>query len=55
MIIKWDGIVCPFPMGDSTKSWNKDLTMEEAFKRSALPYYQEVARKLKRYHAILVR
>ncbi len=46
MIIKWDGVVRPFPMGDSTKSWNKDLTMEEAFKRSALPYYQEVARRI---------
>lgn len=46
MIIKWDGIVRPFPMGDSTKTWNKDLTMEEAFKRSALPYYQEVARRI---------
>lgn len=46
MIIKWDGIVRPFPGGDSSKSWNKDLTMEEAFKRSALPYYQEVARRI---------
>ncbi|MEI6088456.1 MAG: penicillin-binding transpeptidase domain-containing protein [Bacteroidota bacterium] len=46
MIIKWDGVVRPFPMGDSSKSWNKDLTMEEAFKRSALPYYQEVARRI---------
>ena len=46
MIIKWDGIVRPFPMGDSTKSWNKDLTMEEAFKRSSVPYYQEVARRI---------
>jgi beta-lactamase class D len=46
MVIKWDGVVRPFPMGDSTKSWNKDLTMEEAFKRSAVPYYQEVARRI---------
>ncbi len=46
MIIKWDGVVRPFPNGDSSKTWNKDLTMEEAFKRSALPYYQEVARRI---------
>lgn len=46
MVIKWDGVVRPDPMGDSTKTWNKDLTMEEAFKRSALPYYQEVARRI---------
>lgn len=46
MIIKWDGVLRPFPGGDSTKTWNKDLTMEEAFKRSALPYYQEVARRI---------
>ncbi len=40
MVIKWDGIVRP------VTEWNKDLTMEEAFKTSAVPYYQEVARRI---------
>ncbi len=40
MVIKWDGIVRSIP------EWNKDLTMEEAFKVSAVPYYQEVARRI---------
>jgi beta-lactamase class D len=40
MVIKWDGVVRKFP------EWNKDLTMEEAFKASAVPYYQEVARRI---------
>lgn len=46
MIIKWDGVVRTFPNGDTAKDWNKDLTMEEAFKVSAVPYYQEVARRI---------
>ena len=46
MVIKWDGVVRKFPNGDSAKAWNKDLTMEEAFKVSAVPYYQEVARRI---------
>jgi beta-lactamase class D len=46
MVIKWDGVVRKFPNGDTAKDWNKDLTMEEAFKVSALPYYQEVARRI---------
>lgn len=46
MMIKWDGIVRVFPGGDTAKAWNKDLTMEEAFKVSAVPYYQEVARRI---------
>ena len=46
MVIKWDGVVRTFPNGDTAKAWNKDLTMEEAFKASALPYFQEVARKI---------
>lgn len=46
MVIKWDGKVRVFPGGDTAKDWNKDLTMEEAFKVSALPYYQEVARRI---------
>lgn len=40
MMIRWDGIVRPFP------GWNKDLTMYEAFRESAVPYYQEVARRI---------
>ncbi|NJE06794.1 class D beta-lactamase, partial [Thermococcus sp. M36] len=40
MIIKWDGVK------RWNEAWNKDLTMEEAFKLSAVPYYQEVARRI---------
>jgi beta-lactamase class D len=40
MIIKWDGIERP------VKEWNKDLSMYEAFRVSAVPYYQEVARRI---------
>ena|SRR5207253_383185 len=40
MVIKWDGIV------RSRSEWNKDLTMYEAFRVSAVPYYQEVARRI---------
>src|SRR5688572_18472209 len=40
MVIKWDGIKRSFD------SWNKDLTMYEAFRVSAVPYYQEVARRI---------
>jgi len=40
MVIPWDGVK------RSNESWNKDLTMEEAFKVSAVPYYQEVARRI---------
>src|ERR1041385_5517166 len=39
MIIKWDGI-------NRRPEWNKDLTMYEAFRVSAVPYYQEVARRI---------
>jgi beta-lactamase class D len=42
MVIKWDGIV------RHNAAWNKDLTMAEAFKVSAVPYYQEVARRIGR-------
>ena len=42
MIIKWDGVK------RSNEDWNKDLTMEQAFKVSAVPYYQEVARRIGR-------
>jgi beta-lactamase class D len=40
MIIKWDGIK------RWNEDWNRDLTMEEAFKVSCVPYYQEVARRI---------
>jgi len=40
MVIKWDGIERP------VREWNKDLTMYEAFRVSAVPYYQEVARRI---------
>ncbi len=40
MIIKWDGITRSVP------EWNQDLSMTQAFKRSAVPYYQEVARRI---------
>lgn len=46
MEIKWDGKVRTFPNGDTAFNWNKDLTMAEAFKVSAVPYYQEVARRI---------
>ncbi|MEO7802653.1 MAG: class D beta-lactamase [Ginsengibacter sp.] len=40
MVIPWDGKV------RSNPEWNKNLTMKEAFKVSAVPYYQEVARRI---------
>ena len=40
MVIKWDGVK------RWNDAWNKDLTMEEAFKISSVPYYQEVARRI---------
>jgi beta-lactamase class D len=40
MVIPWDGIK------RKVAAWNKDLTMYEAFRVSALPYYQEVARRI---------
>lgn len=40
MIIPWDHVE------RSQKEWNKDLSMSEAFKVSAVPYFQEVARRI---------
>lgn len=40
MVIKWDG------KKRDIKEWNQDLTMKQAFKYSAVPYYQEVARRI---------
>jgi beta-lactamase class D len=39
MVIKWDGIK------RAREEWNQDLTMAQAFKLSAVGYYQEVARR----------
>lgn len=40
LVIKWDGVQRP------VEAWNKDLTMNEAFRVSAVPYYQEIARRI---------
>lgn len=40
MLIKWDGVK------RAREEWNKDLTMYEAFRVSAVHYYQEVARRI---------
>lgn len=45
-VFKWDGKVHIFPGGDTAHGWNKDLSLEEAFEASALPYYQELARRI---------
>lgn len=42
MIIQWDG------RQRSVADWNRDLNMFEAFRVSAVPYYQEVARRIGR-------
>jgi beta-lactamase class D len=39
-VIKWDGVTRWNP------EWNKDLTMEQAFRASAVPWYQELARQI---------
>ena len=40
MVIKWDGKVRRVP------EWNQDLSMDRAFRVSAVPYFQEVARRI---------
>ncbi|HET9747406.1 MAG TPA: penicillin-binding transpeptidase domain-containing protein [Chitinophagaceae bacterium] len=40
MIIKWDSVQ------RNVDAWNEDLSMYEAFRVSAVPYYQEVARRI---------
>ncbi len=42
MVIKWDGITRAVP------AWNQDLNMYDAFRISAVPYFQEVARRIGR-------
>lgn len=46
MVIKWDGVVRTFPNGDTATTWNRDVTMAQAFENSVVPYYQEVARRI---------
>ncbi len=46
MVIPWDKVVRRYPDGDTATEWNKDLTAEEAFKVSAVPYFQEIARRI---------
>lgn len=41
-IIKWDGIPRDNP------AWNKDLSLSEAFRVSAVPHFQELARRIGR-------
>lgn len=41
-VLKWDGTARP------ASSWNKDLPMYEAFRASAVPHFQEVARRIGR-------
>lgn len=40
MVVKWDGV------SRSNEEWNKDLTYTAAFKASAVPYFQEIARRI---------
>lgn len=40
MVIKWDSVK------RNVEEWNRDLSMYEAFRVSAVPYYQEVARRI---------
>ncbi|MCA0397189.1 MAG: class D beta-lactamase [Bacteroidetes bacterium] len=39
-VIKWDGVVRPMA------EWNQDLSMYRAFRLSAVPWYQELARRI---------
>ena len=39
-VIPWDGVTRSIP------EWNRDLKMFEAFRYSAVPWYQEVARRI---------
>lgn len=41
-IIKWDGVV------RNNADWNKDLTLAQAFKVSAVPHFQQLARSIGR-------
>lgn len=48
MLLRWDGIKRRYPNGKEATAWNKDLTFDEAFRASAVPYFQEVARRIGR-------
>ncbi len=39
-IIPWDGVTRPIA------EWNRDLSMRDAFRASAVPWYQELARRI---------
>ncbi len=39
-VYKWDGITRSIP------EWNQDLIMEQAFRASAVPWFQQLARKI---------
>jgi beta-lactamase class D len=39
-VIPWDGVTRAMP------EWNRDLSMQQAFRVSAVPYFQEVARRI---------
>lgn len=39
-VIKWDGVT------REIENWNQDLTMKDAFKYSAVPWFQELARRI---------
>lgn len=41
-VIKWDGVE------RSNKNWNQDLSLAQAFKYSAVPHFQEIARSIGR-------
>ncbi len=46
MVIRWDSRVRLFPNGKEAKEWNQDLAFKDAFKKSAVPYFQELARRI---------
>ena len=46
VVIPWDKKVHFYPNGDTAKAWMADLNMRQAFEASAVPYYQELARRI---------
>lgn len=46
MSIAWDGVQRKYPDGSDAVEWNKTLNFNEAFRASAVPYFQEVARRI---------
>lgn len=40
VVIKWDGVVREIP------AWNTDLSMQQAFRVSAVPWFRELARRI---------